>query len=307
MLGGTTARADVAAHLSRFRAVRINHRDDLAKQTSKVLKTIDLDVESCDASGTYQMSNLDKLVKPPTDWETPAPSAYVDGRALVGAHIALWRQCADGDKPLVILEDGLLLPRRLPQITTHLTRCIERVSDVTDKNAATPVMLILGANAEQLTEHWLPTDMQQPSGEKVVLREVSQLAGAFAYVVWPSTAKRLLASLPVASPVDAFFNRHLAQGTVRALLVHPGLAVQRLERYAPAERYAVLHKRVAVRSKPLPDAFVEGTKAEGEVLYATGLSEDGNWIKLGEKEWAMIEHPTLGKLLDRLAPEEDIS
>ena len=35
------------------------------------------------------------------------------------------------------------------------------------------------------------------------------------------------------------------------------------------------------------------------------LSEDKNWVQIGEKRWLMIEHPSLGTLLERQDPEED--
>ena len=62
--------------------------------------------------------------------------------------------------------------------------------------------------------------------------------------------------------------------------------------------------RVAVRAQPREDGFVEGTRGEGEVLETCGLSDDGNWVRLGDKQWVMISHPTLGTLLEKL-PESD--
>ena len=136
-------------------------------------------------------------------------------------------------------------------------------------------------------------------------RECSTFHGSFAYVLWPRTAKRLLSSLPVASSVDAFFSRHLMQGNLRALVVTPGLAAPQTDAYVPSMRYRVVHKRVAVRTTPDPNGFVDGTKSLDDLVEGVALSEDKNWVRIGEKRWLMIEHPSLGTLLERQDPEED--
>lgn len=245
----------------------------------------------------------EKMVKSLNEWDIAGP-AERSAHALAGAHVALWKRCAAGDKPLLILEDGLLLPQRLPQITAHLTACVERV---TAKDEGDPALLLLGAAVNPMggyKEPWLPTDLQHEQGDKVVLREVGEFLGAFAYILWPFTARRLLASLPVASATDAFLTRCVASGTVRALVVQPALAVPRTDEYMPATRYRVVHTRVARRKQPAADAFVEGATMQGAILTATRLSDDKNWIMLPDGSWVMIRHPELGTLLE-LLPEED--
>jgi hypothetical protein len=117
-----------------------------------------------------------------------------------------------------------------------------RCRRVTAKDEGDPALLLLGAAVNPMggyKEPWLPTDLQHEQGDKVVLREVSEFLGAFAYILWPFTARRLLASLPVASATDAFLTRCVASGTVRALVVQPALAVPRTDEYMPATRCAL--------------------------------------------------------------------
>jgi len=304
MLGGGQARADAATAAERWNAARVTStsRSDLAKQTSQMCARLGLMVDKLTTSETTVPATD---VKPYSEWELSASPATAEARAFAGAHVALWKRCAAEKKPLLILEDGILLPAKLDKICAHLLATIERVCDV----AESPVLLVLGAGVDPSTgwsEQWLPTDLQQEhDGEKVVLREAREFHGSFAYVVWPCTARRLLASLPMASAVDAFLSRTLYQGTVRALVVQPAMAAPRREPYVQRTRYRVVHKRVAVRATPTADGFVEGARSEGDVLEAIGLSDDREWVKLGERAFVMIRHFEQGTLLERLDAEEE--
>ncbi len=302
MLGGGQARADAAHAAERWNAVRITtaSRPDLSKQTGSLLARLGFEADRIATTPSVP----EKHVKPIGEWELTASSASAEVRALAGAHVALWKRCAAENKPMLILEDGILLPPKLDKIGAHLMAVVERVCDVSE----TPVLLVLGAAVDPSsgwTEQWLPTDLQQQhDGERVVLREPHEFHGSFAYVVWPCTARRLLASLPMASAVDAFLSRTLHQGTVRALVAQPALAAARREPYVQRVRYQVVHTRVAVRATPTTDGFVEGARSQGDVLEAIGLSDDREWIKLGERAFVMLRHPEHGTLLERLDPEE---
>ena len=165
MLGGNQARVDAASAITKFKAVRISTaaRPDLAKQTSKVLKRIDVVADQHEASEDVAVKN----VKAAADWDMPTDE---QARIMAGAHVALWKRCAAGSGPLLIIEDGLVLPQRLPQIFAHLTACVERVVD--EEDSTSPVILLLGAavHPADYKEQWLPTDLQQQSNnEKVVL------------------------------------------------------------------------------------------------------------------------------------------
>ena len=48
-----------------------------------------------------------------------------------------------------------------------------------------------------------------------------------------------------------------------------------------------------------------GRARQGDVLEATGLSDDKNWIRLADGTWVMIHHPSLGQLLELLEPDDD--
>jgi hypothetical protein len=115
-------RSSVRAAAAHWNAVRITHRADLDMQTSKLLKRLGLEAEEFAVPAEVS----EKMVKSLNEWDIAGP-AERSAHALAGAHVALWKRCAAGDKPLLILEDGLLLPHRLPQITAHLTACVEHV------------------------------------------------------------------------------------------------------------------------------------------------------------------------------------
>ena len=308
MLGGNQARADAQTADERWNCARIVHRADLDKQTTRLFKSLNLTASQVSADDDNGVT--EKQVKPESEWEFGNGRHLPQTRAIACCHVHLWRKCANGDKPLLIVEDGLLMPQKLHVICAHLTATVERVCDVANKDSSNPVLLALGGAADPLSsfkEQWLPTDMQQPGGQKVVLREASELIGSFAYIIWPRTARRLLASLPIASPIDSFLSRMLQQETLRALNVQPPIIAPRLEPYVPAMRYQVVYKRVAVRSTPKANGFVEGGRTQGDVLEGLGLSEDQNWLKIrsnGQDGWLMIEHPEYGKLLERIANED---
>ena len=158
MLGGNQARADAASYGERWNAVRINHRSDLKRQTKKMLKLVEYSADNLAVSEDVSEAQV---------------SAEAPDRAIAGAHIALWKRCAAEDKALPILEDGLMLPHKLPQALSHITQVVERVCDMA--TAEIPAILLLGCNQMSVEEQWLPTDLQTMKGDKVVLFQVDHL------------------------------------------------------------------------------------------------------------------------------------
>ena len=317
MLGGATAREDAASHASspRYDCVRILNpsRPDLFKQTTRMLKRVGL-------TGVEQWSPKD--ISPDIGVLGRASRAHIkdtvsekivavgslahDERARIEAHAQLWRRCRDNGKPLLIMEDGLTFVAKIGVVVAHLTATVDRVCDPT----STPVVILLASQihpTEGWKEQWMPTDLQMPDGEKVVLREPAAVHAyaSVAYVVWPLAARRLLAALPVRSPLTDVFNHHFMSETLRALAPAPIIGMPALDEYAPPKprvRYKVVFQpRVAVRHTPSPDGMIAGARKVGEVLEAIeqGGPKD-NWIKLGDKEWVMITHPQHGTLLERL-------
>ena len=53
------------------------------------------------------------------------------------------------------------------------------------------------------------------------LWQTTAISGSFAYVVWPLAARRLLANLPLTTPVDEYISLQLKNERVRALVVQP--------------------------------------------------------------------------------------
>jgi hypothetical protein len=155
----------------------------------------------------------------------------------------------------------------------------------------------------------VPTDLAQPSGEKVVLREIATMhsEATSAYIVWPLAARRLLGSLPLRLPLSQCLEHHLQQVSVRALQPQPRLATAALDEYTPGlpvVRYRVVFKpRVAVRTSPSANAAIDRAIEQGAVLDAVELSADRNWVRIGPKQWLMVNHPEHGALLERIARE----
>ena len=99
------------------------------------------------------------------------------------------------------------------------------------------------------------------------------------------------------------------QQTLRALVVIPSIAARHTELYTPPKpvtRYQVIFRpRVAVRNTPQPNGFIDGAKSHGDILTVTELSADGNWVRIGDKQWVMIRHQKLGLLLEKLPDPSD--
>ena len=306
MLGGPQARQD-AADLSGFSTVHISTlmRADLVKQTLKMLRSVGLEAEQVTAQPDEQVTTVASEWLPIEKLPSPTSMAIAEGaRGVTGAHIALWKRCVADEKPLLILEDGLLLVQKIAKVVAHLVATVERTVAADERT----LVLYLGGDldADAFSEHWLPTDLSQPDGQRVLLREVSRVHGSHAYVIWPLAARRLLASLPLTVPVDVLIARNIFQDRVRALICQPVLSVSRTQAYVQLKRFLVTFQpRVAVRDKPSElYGKVETAKATGEVLGALGYSEDKNWIQIGEKQWVMLHHPKHGALLEPL-PEDD--
>ena len=246
VLGGKLARQDVQEMESKYYTVHISARTDLKDRNEEAFREAALDPDCFEVKpdaevsakvvvsvGNEEDATEDGLLVYSQEAVTLDPLAKPGARGTVEAHVELWRRCAEGMMPCLIIEDGLKTWPRLAQITAHLVGTIERVvADVEERN----VLLFLGGTVEpaDLTAQWLPTDMAHsaPRGDKIVLREATFVSGSFCYVVWPLAARRLLANLPLSTPVPEYLGTQLKAGRVRAMIVQPvTLAVQSLDRY----------------------------------------------------------------------------
>lgn len=156
VLGGNQARQDIQDIDSKYFAIHIHTRPDLRLQMVQAMMEAELfDVEQVDANADADVNP--KVVVPVGDEEDTTedgllvynkekmallgPLAFPRARALVEAHVDVWKRCADGNLPCLILEDGVRTWPRLSQITAHLVATIERVTpDPEERN----VLLYIG-------------------------------------------------------------------------------------------------------------------------------------------------------------------
>ncbi|GGD93045.1 hypothetical protein GCM10011390_09740 [Aureimonas endophytica] len=139
-------------------------------------------------------------------WERPLTDAEL-GCFL--SHETLWRDVAEGDGPMLILEDDVMLSARLPLVLPAL--------------AATRDVDVL--NLESFDRRRFVGRATRPVGEgQSIVRLHRDKSGSAAYLLWPSGARKLLARAERgAAPVDAFL--HGLKGLV-AFQAEPALAMQ---------------------------------------------------------------------------------
>ena len=249
ILGGQQAREDVQDVASKFTAYHITlpSRPDLQRQTESELRVAELQAEAFVALDDFEV-NAKRVVAvgneedasedgrfSPEQVAILGPLAAMGARGNAAAHVELWSRCASGNKPFLIIEDGIKTWPRLGHVTAHLIATIERVVPEDERT----VLLYLGGDVEpnDWQSQWLPTDMAHPPpiGKKIVLGELSAISGSFCYVVWPLAAKRLLGNLPIPMPIDKVIATHLKAQRVRALAVRPNaLAVPVRDTYTAA-------------------------------------------------------------------------
>ena len=72
----------------------------------------------------------------------------------------------------------------------------------------------------------ISTDLKDPEGGTVALRDAEYVWQTGSYLVWPAAAKLLIESLPVDAPVDNFLSKHVYERNLRALVCWPLPAMQ---------------------------------------------------------------------------------
>ena len=170
-------------------------------------------------------------------------------RGCAASHVSLWRRCADGGSPMLILEDDIELcegcassvtsgesaRRQLPVHTTAAIGVMRRrflpmVNNMLryfdmalqgKEHVERRLLLYLGADVASWRE-----DRPAMRVGTVTLREAEYLWQTSSYVIWPAAAQLLLSSLPVDAPVDNFLARHVLNRRIRALVCQPELARQ---------------------------------------------------------------------------------
>lgn len=139
-------------------------------------------------------------------WERPLSAPEL---ACFLSHRAVWMRVAAGTEPALILEDDAVLSPRVPAV-------LAAAQDITDVDLL---------NLEDFSKR----RFVERGGEKPLVdgvrraRLVREKAGAAAYVLWPSGARKLLRIAERrAGPADAF----LYGARLRSWIVEPALAAQ---------------------------------------------------------------------------------
>ncbi|WP_161992719.1 glycosyltransferase family 25 protein [Aureimonas leprariae] len=123
-------------------------------------------------------------------WERPLTGAEL-GCYL--SHLAIWREAAAGDGPVLVLEDDVMLSKRLPSVLPRLV--------------ALPEVEFL--NFESYERKRFVAHPPRPISDGLaVVRVYRDKSGSGAYLLWPAGARRLIerADARGAAPVDAFLH-----------------------------------------------------------------------------------------------------
>lgn len=174
---------------------------------------IDLErVEAVDAAGIEE----GRFVQLGRSWERPLTRPEV---ACFLSHHAVWERVAAGARPLLVLEDDVVLSRRLPELL--------------------PALFALEGREIVNLEDFGRRRFVSRTAEAVVpglrlRRTFRDKAGSAAYVLWPAGAERLLRQVERgAAPADAFIH---GMGSPAAFQADPALAIQlqHMGAYEPA-------------------------------------------------------------------------
>lgn len=162
-----------------------------------------LDRAAAVASGDVSASRAESLNDA---WERPLTLAEL-GCFL--SHEAIWRDVAEGKGPVLILEDDVMLSRRLPAVLPSLGR-IEGIDFL---------------NIESFGRKRFVGRVSRPVADGVsIVRVHRDKSGSAAYLLWPSGARRLLARAERgAAPVDAFLHGLKSLASFQS---EPALAMQ---------------------------------------------------------------------------------
>lgn len=125
-------------------------------------------------------------------------------RGCSASHINVWRRCADGYGPTVVLEDDAVLK---PDFTSRVRNAL------TDLGDEQPDILYLSYIQGAPWRRTVSADV----------REAEYLWTTTGYVLWPSGARKLLAALPVNQPVDNFMATLMSKRKLRGFAVTPGV------------------------------------------------------------------------------------
>ncbi|MCP3055044.1 glycosyltransferase family 25 protein [Aurantimonas marianensis] len=138
-------------------------------------------------------------------WERPLTRAEL---ACFLSHETVWRQVARESEPALVLEDDVRLAGQLTALLPRLTTLAE-------------IDLL---NLESFDRKRIVARRARPLGDVAIVRTYRDKAGAAAYVLWPSGARKLLARARLgAAPADAFI--HSLKRLV-SYQVEPALAMQ---------------------------------------------------------------------------------
>jgi GR25 family glycosyltransferase involved in LPS biosynthesis len=148
-------------------------------------------------------------------------------RGCSGSHVALWKQVArrdDSSRPMLILEDDVVLWERSGVTFTEMTRrmiaAVEKMYDVTKE----PLLLYVGCEVVQ----WRDPRRVIVEGPPVLkLREAEYLWQTSSYIIWPAAARELLSHLPIDSPTDCYISKLVLEGRITAIVGTPAIAEQR--------------------------------------------------------------------------------
>ena len=134
-----------------------------------------------------------------------------DVRAWAAQHVSVWRRCAEGEAPVLIFQDDVTFAS---DNVLEATRALVAAVD-----ARTHSLVFLGAA--------MPDDDPTPRATSGIhsLMPVQSASPSAAYVLWPTAARTLLASLPIDASVSAFLGKFIKERKLGAFMALPALTV----------------------------------------------------------------------------------
>jgi len=144
-------------------------------------------------------------------------------RGCAMSHFRAWKEIASGvgvgnsktasSAPVMVLEDDVFLPKNFPDIFSAAVQAVQNITGGAD-------VLYLGYETKKAQ---LGKSVTQLSGSTNI-KEAKLLLKSFAYVLWPSSANKLINAAPIDMPVDVFIATHIQSGTLRGFALDPPLA-----------------------------------------------------------------------------------
>lgn len=173
------------------------------------------------------------------DWQRPLRKVEM---ACYFSHQALWKKIISNNQPALILEDDAILSKELPNILKDLEKCID--IDLLDLEVFNKNKYVAKIGKSLINDY------------KLFYIHLNS-AGAGAYIVYPSGAKKLLSheNKKGISPADAYIS---SCHQLKAFQIEPALAMQCvfLESYGLENKYKELAYSATSKGEIPKRAFI---------------------------------------------------